>query len=38
VLAGGAVQFLADLEGADRWEAEKRLKRSSASGLAAKLA
>ena len=38
VLAGGAVQVLADLEGADRWEAEKRLVRSSASGLIAGLA
>jgi len=32
-LSGGAVQFLGDVDGADRWEAEKRLMRSSASGV-----
>ncbi len=32
-LSGGAVQFLGDVDGADRWEAEKRLMRSSASGI-----
>ncbi len=37
VLAGGALQFLADLDHADCWEAEKRLVRSSASGLLAGL-
>jgi ATP-dependent helicase Lhr and Lhr-like helicase len=37
-LAGGAVQFLAEVEGAQRWEAEKRLVKSSASGLIASLA
>ena len=37
VLAGGALQFLADLDRADSWEAEKRLVRSSASGLLAGL-
>ncbi len=37
-LAGGEVQLMADLEGADRWEAEKRLVRSSATGLIASLA
>jgi len=36
-LSGGAVQHLSDLEGAERWDAEKRLKRSSASGLIAGL-
>ena len=37
VLAGGALQFLADLDRPDAWEAEKRLVRSSASGLLAGL-
>ena len=37
VLAGGALQYLAELEGPDSWEAEKRLVRSSASGLLAGL-
>ena len=37
VLNGGAVQPLAELAGADAWEAEKRLVRSSASGLLAGL-
>ncbi len=37
VLSGGALQRLADLDGADNWEAEKRLIRSSASGLLAGL-
>ncbi len=37
-LCGGAVQPLAEIEDADRWEAEKRLVRSSASGLIAALA
>ena len=35
--SGGVVQFLSEIEGADKWEAEKRLVRSSASGLIAKL-
>ena len=37
-VTGGEVQFLAEIEGPDRWEAEKRLVKSSASGLIAKLA
>ncbi|MBV9287087.1 MAG: DEAD/DEAH box helicase [Hyphomicrobiales bacterium] len=37
-LCGGKVQFLAELEPAERWEAEKRLVRSSARGLMADLA
>jgi ATP-dependent Lhr-like helicase len=37
-LSGGKAQILADLEEADRWEAEKRLMRSSARGLLAELA
>lgn len=37
-LSGGAVEFLSEIEGADRWEAEKRLTRSSATGLIASLA
>ena len=37
-LSGGKLQFLAEFEGADRWEAEKRLVRSSARGLLADLA
>ena len=36
-LSGGALQQLAELDGADAWEAEKRLVRSSASGLLAGL-
>ena len=36
-LSGGSVQFLSELEGVERWEAEKRLRRSSASGLIAGL-
>ena len=31
-LSGGKAQFLADLETADQWEAEKRLQRSAARG------
>jgi ATP-dependent helicase Lhr and Lhr-like helicase len=38
VLSGGKVEFLADLSSADKWEAEKRLVRSSARGLIAELA
>ncbi len=37
-LSGGKVEFLADLDAAGRWEAEKRLLRSSARGLMAELA
>ena len=37
-LSGGKVQFLADCDGADRWEAEKRLVRSAARGLLVDLA
>jgi ATP-dependent helicase Lhr and Lhr-like helicase len=37
-LAGGKVQFLAALEGAEQWEAEKRLVRSAARGMLADLA
>jgi ATP-dependent Lhr-like helicase len=37
-LSAGKLQFLAEFEGADRWEAEKRLVRSSARGLLADLA
>ena len=37
-LAGGKAQFLAECDGADRWEAEKRLVRSAARGLLAELA
>ena len=37
-LVGGETQLLAEIEGADRWEAEKRLVKSSASGLIARLA
>jgi ATP-dependent helicase Lhr and Lhr-like helicase len=37
-LAGGKVEFLTALEGAARWEAEKRLMRSAARGLLADLA
>ena len=37
-LAGGKAQFLADLEPAEKWEAEKRLVRSSARGMLADLA
>jgi ATP-dependent Lhr-like helicase len=36
-LSGGKVEFLADLDGASRWEAEKRLVRSAARGLIAEL-
>jgi ATP-dependent Lhr-like helicase len=36
-LAGGKVQFLADIDGADKWDAEKRLVRSAAGGLLASL-
>src|SRR5208282_4355073 len=36
-LSGGKAQFLADLETADQWEAEKRLVRSSARGMLADL-
>jgi ATP-dependent helicase Lhr and Lhr-like helicase len=32
-LAAGKVDFLAELDGADRWEAEKRLMRTAARGL-----
>jgi ATP-dependent helicase Lhr and Lhr-like helicase len=37
-LSGGKVQFLADLDAADQWNAEKRLVRSAARGLLANLA
>ena len=37
-LSGRAVELDSDLAGADRWEAERRLMRSSASGLIAGLA
>jgi ATP-dependent Lhr-like helicase len=37
-LTGGKAQFLADIEAADRWEAEKRLVRSAARGMLADLA
>ena len=37
-LAGRAVELDSDLAGSDRWEAERRLMRSSASGLIASLA
>ena len=37
-LSGGKAQFLADLDGAERWDAEKRLVRSAAGGLLASLA
>ena len=37
-LSGGKVEFLAELDPADRWEAEKRLVRSCARGLIAGLA
>jgi len=37
-LSGRAVQLDSDLAGSDRWEAERRLMRSSASGLIASLA
>ncbi len=37
-LSGGNVQILADLDGADRWDAEKRLVRSAARGLLAEIA
>ncbi|WP_113888371.1 DEAD/DEAH box helicase [Roseiarcus fermentans] len=37
-LSGGAVQIDSGLAGSDRWEAERRLARSSASGLIAGLA
>ena len=37
-LSGRAVQLDSDLAGSDRWEAERRLLRSSASGLIASLA
>jgi ATP-dependent Lhr-like helicase len=36
-LSGGKAQFLADLETADQWEAEKRLQRSAARGMLADL-
>jgi ATP-dependent helicase Lhr and Lhr-like helicase len=36
-LTGGKAQFLTDLEGADQWEAEKRLVRSAARGVLADL-
>jgi ATP-dependent Lhr-like helicase len=36
-LSGGKVEFLADLDSASRWEAEKRLVRSAARGLIAEL-
>ena len=37
-LSGGKVQFLAECDGADRWEAEKRLVRSAARGVLVDLA
>ncbi|HEY0185830.1 MAG TPA: DEAD/DEAH box helicase [Rhodopila sp.] len=37
-LAGGKVQLLTPLDGADRWEAERRLVRSAARGMLADLA
>ena len=37
-LSGGKAQFLADLDGAERWDVEKRLVRSAAGGLLASLA
>ncbi len=37
LLSGGSVQHLVELEGAESWEAEKRLRRSAASGLLAGL-
>ena len=37
-LSGGKVQFLTAVDGADRWEAEKRLVRSAARGALADLA
>ena len=37
-LSGRAVELNSDLAGSDRWEAERRLMRSSASGLIASLA
>ena len=37
-LTGGKAQFLAEIEAADRWEAEKRLVRSAARGMLADLA
>ena len=37
-LSGGAAQIDSDLAGSDRWEAERRLMRSAASGLIAGLA
>jgi ATP-dependent Lhr-like helicase len=37
-LSGGKVEFLAESEGANQWEVEKRLVRSSARGLLADLA
>ncbi|MBV8443665.1 MAG: hypothetical protein JO312_24440, partial [Hyphomicrobiales bacterium] len=37
-LVGGKVEFLAENEGANQWEAKKRLVRSSARGLLADLA
>jgi ATP-dependent Lhr-like helicase len=38
ILSAGKVQFLAELDAAERWEAEKRLKRSAARGMIAGLA
>ena len=37
-LSGGKIQFLAELDEADRWQAEKRLVRSAARGALADLA
>ena len=37
-LSGGKVQFLTAVDGADRWQAEKRLVRSAARGVLADLA
>jgi ATP-dependent Lhr-like helicase len=37
-LSGGKVEFLAESEGTNQWEVEKRLVRSSARGLLADLA
>ena len=36
-LTGGKAQFLTELEGAEQWEAEKRLVRSAARGMLADL-
>jgi ATP-dependent Lhr-like helicase len=38
MLSGGKVDFLASLDAAEQWEAEKRLMRSAARGMLADLA